>query len=147
MTSAWRTSDRIGLAICWFLGLLFCAIAAAIVIYLLVEGIKYVRPDLLATSPKTGFSQGETGGFLDPLVGTFLVGAIGIAIALPLGVAIAVWVVEYGRPSWLARAVESGVEIVAGTPSIVLAIFGLLIFQQHAFSFQNATGDGCIQSR
>ena len=28
---AWRLSDRIGLAICWFLGLLFCAIAAAIV--------------------------------------------------------------------------------------------------------------------
>ena len=40
-TGAWRLSDRIGLAFCWFLGLLFCAIAAAIVIYMLIKGIQY----------------------------------------------------------------------------------------------------------
>ena len=33
-------------------------------------------------------------------------------------------------PAWLARAVESGIEIVAGTPDIVIAIFGLALFQQ-----------------
>ena len=70
---------------------------------MLVQGIKYVRPDLLTTSPKVGLHQGETGGFLDPLIGTFLVGAIGIAIALPLGIAIAVWLSEFGRPFALAR--------------------------------------------
>jgi phosphate transport system permease protein len=67
---------------------------------------------------------------------------VGIAIALPIGVAIAVWLTEYGKPSGLARAVESGVEIVAGTPSIVLAIFGLLIFQQGAFGFLSFTAAG-----
>ena len=67
---------------------------------------------------------------------------VGIAIALPIGVAIAVWLTEYGKPSGLARAVESGVEIVAGTPSIVLAIFGLLIFQQSAFGFLSFTAAG-----
>src|SRR6185436_8449040 len=50
-------------------------------------------------------------------------------------VGIAVWLSEYGRPAWLARAVESCIEIVAGTPSIVLAIFGLLVFQQGVFTF------------
>ena len=59
---------------------------------------------------------------------------IGIAIATPIAVATAIWIVEYGRPSWLARAVESGIEIVAGTPDIVLAIFGLALFQQGIFS-------------
>ena len=29
-------------------------------------------------------------------------------------------------PAWLARVVESGIEIVAGTPDIVIAIFGLV---------------------
>ena len=55
---------------------------------------------------------------------------IGIAIATPLAVAAAIWIVEYGRPAWLARAVESGIEIIAGTPDIVIAIFGLALFQQ-----------------
>ncbi len=47
-------------------------------------------------------------------------------------------------PSWLARAVESGVEIVAGTPSIVLAIFGLLVFQQGFFGFLSFTATGGV---
>jgi hypothetical protein len=35
-SAAWRLSDRIGLVVCWAFGLLFCAIAAAIVVFLLV---------------------------------------------------------------------------------------------------------------
>jgi phosphate transport system permease protein len=145
--AAWKLSDRIGLAICWALGLLFCAIAAAIVLYLLVQGIKYVRPDLLTSSPKTGFSQAETGGFLDPLVGTFIVAIIGISVALPVGVAIAVWLSEFGRPFALARIVESTVEMIAGTPSIVLALFGTVIFSSTALAFLSRTSSGIVFGR
>jgi phosphate transport system permease protein len=42
---------------------------------------------------------------------------------------------EYGRPTWLARAVESGVETIAGVPSIVLAIFGLILFSHGFLAF------------
>ena len=47
---------------------------------------------------------------------------------MPVGVGIAVWLTEYGRPGRLARVVESTIEMIAGTPSIVLALFGTLIF-------------------
>ena len=67
---------------------------------------------------------------------------IGIVIATPIAVATAIWIVEYGRPSWLARAVESGIEIVAGTPDIVIAIFGLALFQQGIFSILSFTAAG-----
>ena len=67
---------------------------------------------------------------------------LGTAIAAPIGVATAVWLTEYGRPFSLARAVESGVEIIAGTPSIVLAIFGLIIFQQKILGFLSFTAEG-----
>jgi len=146
-SAAWRLSDRIGLGICWALGLLFCAIAAAIVIYMLLQGIRYVRPDLLTTSPVTGFTQDQTGGFLDPLIGTFMVAAIGIAIALPIGIAIAVWLSEFGRPFALARVVESTVEMIAGTPSIVLALFGTVIFSSTALAFVSRTSDGVVFGR
>ena len=54
-------SDRIGLAICWALGLLFCAIAVAIVVYLLRPG-DHVPEALDAghSRPPAGFSQSET---------------------------------------------------------------------------------------
>jgi phosphate transport system permease protein len=141
-TRSWRTRDRVGLAFCWAAGIGLCLIAGAIVIYMLVKGLQYLRPHLLVTHPLPDLDQSKTGGFLDPILGTLILTLIGIAVALPLGVATAVWLTEYGRPAWLARAVESGVEIVAGTPSIVLAIFGLVVFQQQLFSWMSFTAQG-----
>jgi phosphate transport system permease protein len=146
-TPPWRLSDRVGLVACWAMGILFCAIAAAIVIYFLVQGLKYLRPDMLWTRPHQGFTQAQTGGLQDPLLGTLLVGAMGMAIALPVGVAIAVWLSEYGRPSALARVVESTVEAIAGTPSIVLALFGTLIFSNTALGFLTRTSEGVVFGR
>jgi len=130
----WRWRDRLVLACAWTAGLGLCAIAAAIVLYMGYRGIQYLRPGLLFTRPAIGQSQTQTGGILDPLIGTALLTLIGIALAFPLAVACAVWIAEYGRPIWLARMVESSIEIVAGTPDIVLALFGLSIFQLGLFA-------------
>jgi phosphate transport system permease protein len=141
-SSSWPLVDRIGLALCWGAGILLCLIAAAIVIYMFVRGTQYLSLDLLTSRPEAGADQARSGGFLDPLEGTVILTVMGAALAAPLGVATAVWLSEYGRPFWLARAVESGVEIVAGTPSIVLAIFGLIIFSNQALSFLSFTAQG-----
>lgn len=126
---SWRLRDRAVLACAWIAGLGLCAIAVAIVLYMGYRGIQYLRPGLLFARPAPSASQSHSGGILDPLLGTALLTAIGIALAVPLAVSSAVWIVEYGRPGWLARVVESSIEIVAGTPDIVLALFGLAIFQ------------------
>jgi phosphate transport system permease protein len=139
---AWSVWDRIGVALAWVAGIGLCLIAAAILIYMLFRGLQFLQPSMLVSHPQPGLGQKGTGGFLDPIVGTFALTILGIAIATPIGVAIAVWLSEYGRPPWLARAVESGIEIVAGTPSIVLAIFGLIIFSQGIFSILSFTSAG-----
>jgi len=139
---SWSRGDKIGVVMAWAAGILLCVVAATIVIYMLFRGLQYLSFSLLATHPEVGLDQSKTGGFLDPIEGTVILTILGTLIAAPLGVGIAVWLSEYARPAWLARAVESGVEIVAGTPSIVLAIFGLLIFQQSFFGFLSFTAEG-----
>jgi len=146
-TATWALIDRVGLAVCWALGLLFCAIAVAIVAYLLVQGIKFLRPEMLWTPAAAGFSEAETGGFSDALYGTLIVAVMGIALALPAGVAIAVWLVEYGRPTALARITESTIEAIAGIPSIVLALFGTVIFSSTALGFLSRTSEGVVFGR
>jgi phosphate transport system permease protein len=143
-SASWRLTDRIGLGFAWFLGLLFCAITLAIVVFLGVQGIRYLRPELLWTNPKVGFNQNQTGGFLDPMIGTFLVAGIAIAVAGPVGVGVAVWLSEYGRPAGLARLVESTVEMLAGAPSVVLALFGILLFDSKALGFLSETNSGVV---
>ena len=140
---SWRWGDRIVLASAWIAGIGLCLVAAAILGYMGYRGIEYLRPGLVFSRPQVSTSQSGSGGFLDPLLGTALLTVIGIALSLPLAVGCALWIAEYGRPSWLARVVESSIEIVAGTPDIVIALFGLAIFQLGVFaplSFRSQSG-------
>jgi len=146
-SATWRRTDRIGLAVCWALGLAFCAITVAIVAFLFVQGIRYLSPSLLVRSPSAGFTESTSGGFLDPLIGTVVVAVLGMAIALPVGVAIAVWLSEYGRPFALARAVESTIDMISGVPTIVLALFGLLIFSSPLLGFLSRTSGHVVYGR
>jgi phosphate transport system permease protein len=147
-TAAWPTIDRIGYWACWATGIGLALIALAIVLFMLVKGLSYLHPSLLTQSPAPSTQQSQSGGFLDPIEGTLIVTLIGTAIAGPLGVALAVWLCEYGRPSWLARIFELAVEIIAGVPSVVLAIFGLLIFAEPFLGFlSQRAADGAVYGR
>lgn len=134
-TSSWPLLDRACFYLCWLTGIGLCVIAAAIVLYMLVKGIAYLKPSLFFTSPAASLVQSEAGGFSDPIIGTLIVTAVGTLLAAPLGVGIATWLSEYRRPAWLARAVESALEMLAAVPSIVLALFGLLVFSQGFLGF------------
>lgn len=142
---SWRWGDRIVYVLAWASGLALCLVAGALVLYLAVRGLQYVSPSLLLTRPRAEVNQSQIGGILDPLLGTLLLVVIAIAIATPVGVCSAVWIVEYaqGRVGRiLARVVESSVEIVAGTPDIVIAIFGLALFQLGVFAPLSFTAAG-----
>ncbi|HET9197231.1 MAG TPA: ABC transporter permease subunit, partial [Solirubrobacterales bacterium] len=78
---------------------------------------------------------------------TLIVAVMGSAIAVPVGVAIAVWLTEYGRPAGLARVTESTIEAIAGIPSIVLALFGTVIFSSTALGFLSRTSEGVVFGR
>jgi len=138
----WRWSDRLVWLAAWAAGLSLCALAAAILLYMGFRGIQYLRPELIFSRPQASLDQAGSGGFLDPLIGTALLTAIGIAIAAPLAICCALWVVEYGRPRWLTRVVESSIEIVAGTPDILIAVFGLAVFQLHFLAFASSAPNG-----
>jgi phosphate transport system permease protein len=140
--SAWPLVDRVGYALCWAAGLALCAIAGAIVLFMLIKGISYLHPSLLVQSPAPSTVQSASGGFLDPIEGTLIITGIGICLAAPVGVALAAWLSEYHRPAWLARAVESAIEMIAGVPSLLLAIFGLLVFAPRFLAFLSQTSAG-----
>lgn len=143
----WRGLDRVGLGFAWLVGILFCAVCVAIVVFLAVQGVRYLHPDMLWTNPRAGYNQSETGGVLAPLIGTLLVTAVAMAAATPIGVGVAVWLSEYARPAPLARVVESTVEMLAGAPAIVLALFGLVLFESHVLGFLSTTNSGVVYGK
>lgn len=139
---SWPLADRVAYVVCWGVGVGLCLVTAGIVLFMAVKGVAYLRPSLLLEHPSPSQSQTSSGGFLDPIEGTLLLTAVGIAIAAPVGVGLGVWMSEYQRPAWLARLVESGVEMIAGAPSVLLAMFGLVVFARPALAFLSQTSAG-----
>ena len=143
---SWRWGDRLVLAAAWIAGISLCVIASAIVAYMGYRGIQYLRPGLIFSRPQVSADQSGSGGFLDPLLGSLLLTVIGIVLALPLALSAAVWIAEYGQGGRirqaLARVVESSIEVVAGTPDIVIAIFGFAIFQLSLLAPFSFTAEG-----
>ncbi len=62
------------------------------------------------------------GGVYHAIYGTIIQAGIAALLAVPLGIMAAVYLVEYGR-GWFARTTTFMVDILAGVPSIVAALF------------------------
>ncbi|KAB2581521.1 phosphate ABC transporter, permease protein PstA [Rhodococcus erythropolis] len=79
------------------------------------------------------------GGIYHALYGTLIQAAIAALISVPLGIMAAIYLVEYGRGAF-ARTVTFMVDVLAGVPSIVAALFvfslwiATLGFEQSAFA-------------
>ena len=69
----------------------------------------------------TGRQQG--GGAYHAIYGTLIQGLICAIIAVPIAIMVAIYLVEYGRNSRLAKWITFTVDILSGVPSIVAALF------------------------
>jgi len=67
-------------------------------------------------------------GILPMIVTTLYVVLVSIAVALPVGLATAIFLNEYSGNSPLIRILRLAIETLAGIPSIIYGLFGLLMF-------------------
>ncbi|NAZ74363.1 phosphate ABC transporter permease PstA [Kineococcus sp. T13] len=71
---------------------------------------------------------GEGGGALHAIWGTIIVTLIAALISVPVGLLAAVYLVEYGAGSRLAKAITFLVDVMTGIPSIVAGLFVAALF-------------------
>jgi phosphate transport system permease protein len=90
----------------------------------LVEGIASVLNSAWWSQSLNGLLARQAGGgAYHAIVGTLFQGLVCAVIATPIGVMVAIYLVEYGGRTRLARAVTFMVDILTGVPSIVAALF------------------------
>ncbi|SFP74366.1 phosphate transport system permease protein [Amycolatopsis arida] len=90
----------------------------------LERGFEYVLSAEWWTHSFAGLTTRQFGGGVyHAIYGTLVQGLIAAVIAVPIGIMVAVFLVEYGRGTRLARAVTFTVDILSGVPSIVAALF------------------------
>jgi len=86
------------------------------------RGIGFLTSNLSSFEDRAGVWQGLIGSLI-------LIAFVGV-IAVPLGIGAAVYLQEYARDTRAARALIANIRNLAGVPSIVYGILGVVVFVQ-----------------
>ena len=106
---------------------LTCATLFFIIGYVLVKGIPGLSWRFISTKPSY---ITETIGILPDILNTVYLLLLSIIILLPLGVGAAVYLNEYASNKRLVKIIDYASEILAGIPSIIYGLVGMLFFCQ-----------------
>ena len=91
------------------------------------RGVGFLTSNLSSFDQRAGVWQGLVGSLI-------MIGFVAV-VAVPLGIAAAVYLQEYARDTRVARALIANIRNLAGVPSIVYGILGLVVFVQALRSF------------
>lgn len=106
---------------------LVVGLLVAVIGYIFWKGLPHITWQLLSTSPSV---LRDTIGILPNLLNTLYIIGFTLLLALPLGVGAAIYLNEYARSRRLIALVAGAAEILAGVPSILYGLVGMLFFCQ-----------------
>ena len=86
------------------------------------RGLDFVTSDTSSLASRAGVWQG--------LVGSMILAGFVAVFALPIGIAAAIYLQEYARDTRVNRLLITNIRNLAGVPSVVYGILGLVVFVQ-----------------
>ena len=96
-----------------------------IIIYVFAKGITQVNWEFLTTT--TSILKG-TVGIAGNILNTIYIIVLTMLLATPIGVGAAIYLNEYAKPGKLVQIIELATETLAGIPSIIFGMFGMMFF-------------------
>ena len=122
-----RAWNRFFTAAVWMAAALVIVLVAGIIAMVLARGIPHISVEFLTT---TASVLKGTDGILPAILNTLYVILLTLLIVLPLGVGAAVYLTEYATNRRLIEVIEFTNETLAGIPSIIYGLVGMLVFAQ-----------------
>lgn len=119
---------------------LVCILLLGLIGYILYRGVPYLSWELLSTKPS--LLRG-TVGILPNILNTLYLIIFTLIIVLPLGVGAAIYLNEYAGNKKLVVIIELATETLAGIPSIIYGLVGMLVFVQF-FSLGTSLAAGAL---
>lgn len=110
--------------IVWLCGLVTVSILVYILLFILVRGIPNINMEFLF-----GSYNSESLAAFSSIVATVIMIVLSLAIAVPIGVFCAIYLTEYAkRGNKAVKVIRLAVDTLAGIPSIIYGLFGMIFF-------------------
>lgn len=120
-----RVADKTATGLFWAGALTVLAILGSMTGYILYHGGESISWDFLVEPPQVI----KAGGGIGPQIfNSFYLLILSMAFTTPLGVLGGVYLAEYARPNRWTEIVRLSIETLNSLPSIVVGLFGLLVF-------------------
>jgi phosphate transport system permease protein len=116
--------NAIAASILWFITILVAAIFLSIILNIVITG--------LPTLVNPAFYGTGSIGIAPELFNTFYILILTEILLFPISLAAAIFLVEYARQGPLTTIIHFAAETLAGVPSLVLGMFGFLVFSSYA---------------
>lgn len=95
-----------------------------LIVYILVMGVPNLTPDLFAWEYNS-----NNVSCMPAIINTVIITLLTLVIAVPFGIGAAIYLAEYAkRGNKLVKLIRTMAETLAGIPSIVYGLFGMLCF-------------------
>ena len=120
-----RISDLLMYALVYLSAALSVFLITGIIIYVFAKGVSQINWEFLTTS--TSVLKG-TVGIAGNILNTVYIIVLTMLLATPIGVGAAIYLNEYAKPGKLVRVIELATETLAGIPSIIFGMFGMMFF-------------------
>ena len=111
----------------WTVALSFIAALLVVMGAILKQGWPVLSWGFLTRMPET---LDAGGGIRPELFNSLYLVALSLAISLPIGLGAGIYMAEYAKQGRWMNFLRLCIETLAATPSIVLALFGLMVFVQ-----------------
>lgn len=133
-----KTANKIATATIYTLVGIVVIILIGILGNILVSGVPHLSWHFL-TSEASSFQAG--GGVRDQLWNSLYLLIITLIISIPVAIGAAIYLSEYAADNWLTGLIKTTIEILSSLPSIVVGLFGYLLFVvQFHFGFSILAG-------
>jgi len=120
-----KSADALATAILWILASSIVVVLAAFVLYMVYLGWQALTPAFIFGTPK----ETEAGGGIGPeIYNSFYILILTLIFTIPIAVSAGIYLQEYARPGTFRNIVQFSAESLATVPSIVMGLFGLLVF-------------------
>lgn len=124
--NARAATDRLMTSLVWVALLVALVPLVSLIWKVVQEGAPAINARFLTWSMRNVI--GEPGGIYHAIVGTLLITLAATVISVPIGLLSAIYLVEYGDESQLARWIRFLVDVMTGIPSIVAGLFAYALF-------------------
>ena len=120
-----RRWDRLATAVLWGAGFLIIGVLAVFLGYILLKGLPVLSYNFIFGRSSDMVAGGGVGA---QFFNTFYILFLSLLVATPIAVGAGIYLAEYSTKGRLTDAIRLSVECLASVPSIVLGLFGMILF-------------------